>query len=303
MPSLLSEKKTPPAIRSGPVRGNHAGKRNKGETEGVSIARRAENGKEKRMTPDDFRNYAANGYHVERGLFSESEAAEMIDHYMKLRAEGPKPGDFAGVKTRTALDAPDPLNDFPRFIQMHNWDERTRSWMSDPRLVSVVSALMGQTPELMQTMLYFKPPGSRGQSFHQDNLYLRITPVVASWTALDRCDAENGAMEMVRGSHLLGLLPQEQADTDVSFTDNQTVIPPYLPRDMIALEPGDTVFFHGLTIHGSMPNRTADRFRRSFICHYQGEITYPLGAPAPYPPATVAPEKSAPSKKKSERAA
>jgi ectoine hydroxylase-related dioxygenase (phytanoyl-CoA dioxygenase family) len=128
-------------------------------------------------------------------------------------------------------------------------------------------------------MVYFTPPGSRGQSFHQDNLYLRLTPVVAAWVALDACDTENGAMEMVRGSHLLGLMPCQTADTDVSFTDSETVMPAFLPRDLIALNPGDVVYFHGLTIHGSAPNRSKDRFRRAFICHYRGRDSWPIVAP------------------------
>jgi phytanoyl-CoA hydroxylase len=37
------------------------------------------------------------------------------------------------------------------------------------------------------------------------------------------------------------------------------------------MEPGDVLFFGGLTIHGSYPNTTADRFRRGFICHFVGE--------------------------------
>ncbi len=35
--------------------------------------------------------------------------------------------------------------------------------------------------------------------------------------------------------------------------------------------PGDALFFAGKTIHGSYPNLTQDRWRRSFICHYVGE--------------------------------
>jgi hypothetical protein len=240
------------------------------------------------MTPEQYLSYAANGFHVERGLFSPAEAEEMIRYYMERRAEGPRPGDMVGVERRTSSDDPDPLQNYPRFINMHNWDERTRDWMNDPRLQDVLSRLMGQPPVLMQTMVYFKPPRSRGQSFHQDNLYLRITPVVAAWVALDRCDEENGAMEMVKGSHLLGLLPREQADTDLSFTDDQTVIPPYLDRELIAMEPGDVVFFHGMTIHGSMPNRSGERFRRSFICHYHGETIYPLGGPGEIPKPKIA---------------
>ncbi len=34
------------------------------------------------------------------------------------------------------------------------------------------------------------------------------------------------------------------------------------------MKAGDTLFFNGNSIHGSGPNRSKDRFRRSFICHY-----------------------------------
>jgi len=30
------------------------------------------------------------------------------------------------------------------------------------------------------------------------------------------------------------------------------------------------LFFNGSLVHGSQPNSSADRFRRSFICHYIG---------------------------------
>jgi len=31
------------------------------------------------------------------------------------------------------------------------------------------------------------------------------------------------------------------------------------------MEPGDALFFHGRIIHGSYPNTTTDRWRRTFI--------------------------------------
>ncbi|HLY64542.1 MAG TPA: phytanoyl-CoA dioxygenase family protein, partial [Chloroflexota bacterium] len=227
----------------------------------------------------NFPDYTAQGYVIARGVFTAAEAAAMAAHYMQVSAAGPHPGDFAGVPTRSTQAAAEPLARYPRLINMHNWDAQTRAWMCDQRLVDSVSALFGQPARVLQTMVYFKPPGSRGQSMHQDNLYLRTTPVAAAWVALDRADAENGAMEMLRGSHLLGLLPCQRADTDLSFTDSETVAPPWLERDLIALEPGDVVFFHGLTVHGSPPNHTADRFRRSFIVHYVGETAYPIVGP------------------------
>ena len=37
-------------------------------------------------------------------------------------------------------------------------------------------------------MLYFKPPGGRGQGLHQDQQYITIDPLIGVWVALDRSD-------------------------------------------------------------------------------------------------------------------
>jgi len=38
----------------------------------------------------------------------------------------------------------------------------------------------------------------------------------------------------------------------------------------VNLIPGEVLFCNGSLVHGSQPNSTQDRFRRSFICHYIG---------------------------------
>ncbi len=230
------------------------------------------------MSNEQFANYAVRGYHIERGVFSADEIAAMTAHFMEM-SQQKHPGDFVGVAAKTQSDKPDPLAKYPRPINMHLWDDMTCELMQDARLVRIASFLMQQNAVPIQTMVYYKPPGARGQSFHQDNLYLKHTPLMGVWVALDRADAANGTMQMVRGSHLFGLLPCRVADTDVSFTNSETVIPPNLPFDLMDLEAGDVVFFGGYTIHGSMPNTTAERFRRAFIVHYQGEDALPIVAP------------------------
>jgi ectoine hydroxylase-related dioxygenase (phytanoyl-CoA dioxygenase family) len=123
-------------------------------------------------------------------------------------------------------------------------------------------------------MLYFKPPGARGQALHQDQYYLRVSPgtCIASWLALDDCDEANGCLEVVPGSHQWPLLCTEKADTTKSFTDVTVPIPAGTDVRPVIMCAGDVMFFHGSLVHGSHPNRTADRFRRSLIGHYiQGD--------------------------------
>lgn len=222
------------------------------------------------MLSSDLALYAqrfqTEGYVVVPGLFSPAEVDTYIDHYMRLRAQGELPGDFAGVNATSS----DPLKKFPRMIHMHRWDERSFAWMIDDRLNRCMSALLGREPYAVQTMLYFKPPGARGQALHQDQYYLRVQPgtCMAAWMALDRCDEENGCMQVVPRSHLLPLLCTTQADTSQSFTDVTVPIPEGMQSVPVIMNPGDVFFFNGQLIHGSYPNVSKDRFRRSLIGHY-----------------------------------
>ena len=69
----------------------------------------------------------------------------------------------------------------------------------------------------------------------------------------------------------MDLFCPEEADPTVSFTKEFVPVPDGLAQVPVDLEPGDVLFFGGNVIHGSESNRTSDRFRRSFICHYIGE--------------------------------
>ncbi|MET9318467.1 phytanoyl-CoA dioxygenase family protein [Kribbella sp. NPDC003505] len=210
------------------------------------------------------------GYTLVRGLFSAAEAERLRDHYMDVRQHGPRAHDFAG---HTSTDR-DPLKRYPRMAQMHRWDDESLQWMIDPRIDDVMTTLLGRSPYAVQTMIYFKPPGSRGQALHQDNFYLKADPgtCVAAWMALDRVDEANGCLEVVPGSHRWPILCTEKADTTVSFTDVTVPLPTAEAAVPVVMEPGDVLFFHGALVHGSNPNTTTDRFRRALIGHYiEGE--------------------------------
>jgi ectoine hydroxylase-related dioxygenase (phytanoyl-CoA dioxygenase family) len=210
------------------------------------------------------------GYTLVRGLFSPAEAEQLREHYMELRHRGSYKGDFAGQNG----DDRDPLRRYPRMAQMHRWDDASLQWMIDERLDQVMTALLGRSPYAVQTMIYFKPPGSRGQALHQDNFYLKADPgtCVAAWMALDHVDRANGCLEVVPGSHRWPLLCTEKADTTVSFTDVTVPVPDSEAAVPVEMEPGDVLFFHGGLVHGSNPNVTTDRFRRALIGHYiEGE--------------------------------
>ena len=210
--------------------------------------------------------YKANGYVVVRGLFTESEVSAYREHFMALRAEGTKPGDMVADTTKAA----DPLKAFPRMIHMHRWDQTSLDFVLAPRLAECLAAFLGDDPLAVQTMLYFKPAGARGQALHQDNFYLRAAPgtCMAAWLALDPCDEENGCMRIVPGSHDWPVLCPVEADTSESFTNVTVPIPESMEAVPVVMDAGDVLFFNGSLVHGSYPNTSEDRFRRSLIGHY-----------------------------------
>ena len=226
--------------------------------------------------------YQTNGFFIARNLFSPEEVARLRAHYMGLREGQEHPGDFAGVpvqriwgdsaKTGDLLfaDKPDPLKQYPRMIHMHRWDENSLNWLLDERLNEHLTALLGHEPYAVQTMLYFKPPGARGQAFHQDQYYLKVQPgtSMAAWMALDDCDEAKGCMQMVAGSQHWDVLCTIPADTTLSFTDVTVPLPPGVKPTAAIMKAGDVLFFNGQIVHGSYPNSTGDRFRRALIGHY-----------------------------------
>jgi len=228
------------------------------------------------ITQDQQSFYADNGYVVIKGMFSQDEVAVLREHYMELRARGAHPGDLTGIKP----DSDDPLLKYPRMIHMHYWDEASLQWLLDSRLREALKALLKDEPLAVQTMMYFKPPGARGQALHQDNYYLRVKPgtCMAAWMALDPCDLENGCMQVVPGSQDWPILCPEKADTNISFTDVTVPLPEGAKASPLIMEAGDVLFFNGSIVHGSLPNISKDRFRRALIAHYIEGNSEELGA-------------------------
>ncbi len=218
------------------------------------------------ITQEQYRQFTEEGYLVVSGLFDAQEVARIQDHFMAMNAAGTYPG------AENSLDrsSPDPLRHYPRIMQPHRWDDLSLRWLIDPRLNGVMTALLGREPYAVQTMFYFKPPKARGQALHQDQYYLQVQPgtCMAAWMAIDDCDEENGCLQVVPGSHTWPLLCTVEADTSQSFTDVTVPIPEGTEVRPVVMKAGDVLFFNGQLVHGSFPNTSTSRFRRSLIGHY-----------------------------------
>jgi len=221
--------------------------------------------------------YHRDGFFIARGLFSREEVDDINALFHKMHADGGVPGFYepgklspAEMKSALHQKDPDPLVVWTRVMHPHRFNEKARAYMLHPKVRVYLERFMGGEPVATQSMYFFKAPGSRGQAMHQDNFYLLVEPgtCMAAWTACDDCDVENGGLMVVPNSQNNELVCPGVADNTVSMAPHRVPIPKGQRVVAAEMKAGDTLFFNGNVIHGSGPNRSKKRFRRSFICHY-----------------------------------
>jgi ectoine hydroxylase-related dioxygenase (phytanoyl-CoA dioxygenase family) len=110
-------------------------------------------------------------------------------------------------------------------------------------------------------------------AWHQDYGYWYRNAVIApllcsAYIAVDRATRENGCLQVIEGSHVLGridhVLTGDQAGADRERVD---AILERLPLVHVEMEPGDVLFFHCNLLHCSADNRS-EHPRWSMICCY-----------------------------------
>lgn len=124
---------------------------------------------------------------------------------------------------------------------------------------AIAAALMGaRTVRLYHDHVLVKEPGTRQPTpWHQDLPYYNVAGQqnVSMWCPVDPVPRES-TLEFVRGSHLgPWFMPRSFLDGQAKWFPEGSLaeLPDVQPADVIgwALEPGDAVFFHMLTLHAS----------------------------------------------------
>jgi ectoine hydroxylase-related dioxygenase (phytanoyl-CoA dioxygenase family) len=206
--------------------------------------------------------YAREGVAVVTGVFAAGEIESMragASHFAEVRADGERP------------HAP--------YHHMHAVEPAFADAVRQPRLVALADFLAGSRVVALQALFYYKPPGYKGFSRHQDNFFVRSDPpdaLVVAWVAVDEADAENGCLAVYPRSHRLPILAVRPGDPRMGSSQSKTVhehygdvaVPDGYAPALVPVEPGAVIFMHGNTIHESGDNRSAGRFRRSVVIDY-----------------------------------
>jgi len=148
-----------------------------------------------------------------------------------------------------------------------------------PRILGRVAPLLGPDIQLQHSKLATKPAtkGAGAFHWHQDFAFFPHTnsDLLAVMVMLDDATPENGCMQMVRGSHKLGLLDH---DEDGLFHGNCQES--YLWEDgsrvaNIMPKTGGISIHHALTLHGS-PANISGKPRRGVVFQYRADDAYQL---------------------------
>lgn len=211
------------------------------------------------------------------GLFRERDLREIESFFEDYKVNG-----GAAFDEGSTYEEIDPAQRQVRAMQPHHYSERAKSWLLRPAVMDILAELLGKEAYGAQTMYYYKPPGAKGQGMHQDNFYVVAAPAtcIAAWTPIDDATEENGCLWVVPRSHRHDIYCPKDRQPDGKWLNyGDSHINPF-PRDQkpipVPVKRGQTLFFGGNLIHGSGPNRSKDRCRRTFIGHYVDETTESL---------------------------
>jgi phytanoyl-CoA hydroxylase len=243
------------------------------------------------LTAEDCDRYWRDGYLLLRGLIDSEMLARIDARFLAIVSdEVPVPESMVLMRDVHFVRGggrPESLLHAINKILSFEDDPVLWAFATDARVLNLVRDLLGhnrETPGLktLSTNVFNKPPGVDGRHpLHQDLRYFALRPadgIVAVWTAIQPCTRENGCLAVIPGSHHGALIEHGDPDWDevnLGFFAADGI--DLDARVHVEMEPGDTLLFHPLLVHGSGRNRS-EGFRRAISVHYaSAECVRPTG--------------------------
>lgn len=115
--------------------------------------------------------YVKEGYAVLPSLFDADQVAAITGEASEL-CRG-RLGAFHGIQPGGEdLRESELLSRYLAIHHPHKLAPVMRSCMSDPKLIPILTTVVGDSVKCMQSMLFMKGPGNPGQAWHQDEYYI-----------------------------------------------------------------------------------------------------------------------------------
>jgi ectoine hydroxylase-related dioxygenase (phytanoyl-CoA dioxygenase family) len=202
--------------------------------------------------------FESQGYCIVKGLFSSTEVAELEREFDRIVGQLVTSTETINARWSgpevEKLGATDTI-----VLHTHNVQHYSAAWMRalmHPKFLDAAEALLGPDVILHHSKL-FQKPAENGAPFpmHQDWSYFpsEKDSMLAAVIHVSNATDEMGCIRVYPGSHKNGRMTGSNGrGLSRIFLEDY----PIERSTIVEAEPGDVLFFHYFTIHGSMPNRS-----------------------------------------------
>ncbi len=196
------------------------------------------------LTDDQVNAYWNDGVIHPISAISEREAALLMPRFTELRM---RMSDWVNAK---------------QLLKVHLVSKWVNDLATSDRVLDAVESIIGSNILLWGATFFAKQPeNSFHVGWHQDLLYWGLEPpdgLATVWLGLTDSNANNGAMQVIRGSHKQGLrVHDNQYDENnmlMSSQNSALTASDEENRIVVELQAGQFSIHHGLALHGSGPN-------------------------------------------------
>ena len=203
-------------------------------------------------------NFYKDGYHIEKNIFPKKNIGVIeneFDYIVKqLKLSGENINARWDSKLRSALEQNKMDTEVIHTHNVQSYSAEMLFLLQDKKFLDVVESLIGQNIILHHTKLFLKPP-KKGAAFplHQDWSYFPTinNSMIAAVLHLSESTEKMGCLRIVPGSNKLGQIEDTDGHSFIPKIHNKYKLEDACP---IIADPGDIVFFHSCSLHGSMPN-------------------------------------------------
>lgn len=215
------------------------------------------------MNPREF--WEENGYYMAKGVFAANEVCELEADFDRIVDQ--LLGGAEEVNARWSGPEMDRLGASGTVVvHTHNVQMYSAAWMRalmNDRFLDIAQTFLGPDIVLHHSKL-FQKPSETGAPFpmHQDWEYfpsVKDTMLAAIIHVSAATDAM-GCLRVYPGTHKLGRIRGTQGQVESELLEKY----PIEGATPLEAAPGDVLFFHYFTIHGSMPNRSV-RVRKTVL--------------------------------------
>ena len=201
-------------------------------------------------------DFKEKGFCLEKNVFTPDAVQTLSSEFDRIVSQLQRSGEYINARWGSELTKDIEQSD-TQVIHTHNVQSYSAEMMSmiqGERLLDAAEKLIGQDIILHHSKLFLKPPGN-GSAFplHQDWSYFPTekNSMIAAVIHLTESDEQMGCMRIVPGSHRLGQIEKTDGHSFVKGIHDRYQLEDAEP---IIAEPGDVVFFHCCSLHGSMQN-------------------------------------------------